>query len=82
MAGYEGGFMAAYTPEIFITDQGNQFTSDDFTGILKDHGIKISVEDKGRWIDNVFIERPWRGVKYQDIYLKAYRSIGEPKKQD
>ena len=67
------------TPEIFNTDQGSQFTSDDFTGILKNHGIKISMDGKGRWIDNVFIERLWRSVKYQDIYLKAYRSIGELK---
>ena len=65
------------TPEIFNTDQGSQFTSDDFTGILKNHHIKISMDGKGRWIDNVFIERLWRSVKYQDIYLKAYSSIGE-----
>lgn len=55
------------TPEIFNTDQGSQFTSDDFTGILKSHGIKISMDGKGRWIDNVFIERLWRSVKHQDI---------------
>jgi len=67
------------TPEIFNTDQGSQFTSDDFTGILKNHGIRISMDGKGRWIDNVFIERLWRSVKYQDIYLKAYGSIGELK---
>jgi putative transposase len=65
------------TPEIFNTDQGSQFTSDEFTDILKDHHIKISMDGKGRWIDNVFIERLWRSVKYQDIYLKAYSSIGE-----
>jgi putative transposase len=65
------------TPEIFNTDQGSQFTSDDFTGILKSHTIKISMDGRGRWIDNVFIERLWRSVKYQDIYLKAYSSIGE-----
>jgi putative transposase len=64
-------------PEIFNTDQGSQFTSDDFTQVLKDHHIKISMDGKGRWIDNVFIERLWRSVKYQDIYLKAYSSIGE-----
>jgi putative transposase len=67
------------TPEIFNTDQGSQFTSDAFTGILKNHNIKISMDGKGRWIDNVFIERLWRSVKYQDIYLKAYSSIGELK---
>ena len=65
------------TPEIFNTDQGSQFTSDDFTGILKNHGIRISMDGKGRWIDNVFIERLWRSVKYQDVYIKAYESIGE-----
>jgi len=65
------------TPEIFNTDQGSQFTSDDFTGILKSHNIKISMDGRGRWSDNVFIERLWRSVKYQDIYLKAYSSIGE-----
>jgi putative transposase len=64
-------------PEIFNTDQGSQFTSDSFTGILKNHHIKISMDGKGRWIDNVFIERLWRSVKYQDVYLKEYRSIGE-----
>jgi len=68
------------TPEILNTDQGSQFTSDDFTGTLKSHGIKISMDGKGRWIDNVFIERLWRSVKYQDIYLKEYRSIGELRK--
>jgi putative transposase len=65
------------TPELFNTDQGSQFTSDDFTGILKNHHIKISMDGRGRWIDNVFIERLWKSVKYQDVYLKAYGSIGE-----
>lgn len=65
------------TPGIFNTDQGSQFTSDDFTGVLKSHDIKISMDGKGRWIDNVFVERLWRSVKYQDIYIKEYRSIGE-----
>jgi putative transposase len=73
--------LATYgTPEIFNTDQGSQFTSDDFTRVLKDHHIRISMDGKGRWIDNVFIERLWRSVKYQDVYLKAYSSIGELKK--
>ena len=67
-------------PEIINSDQGSQFTSDAFTGILRNHGIKISMDSKGRWIDNVFIERLWRSVKYQDIYLKAYTSIGELKR--
>lgn len=64
-------------PEIFNTDQGSQFTSDDFTQVLKDQHIKISMDGKGRWIDNVFVERLWRNVKYQDVYIREYRSIGE-----
>lgn len=65
------------TPEIFNTDQGSQFTSDAFLGILESHGIDISMDGKGRWMDNVFIERLWRSVKYEDVYLKAYGSITE-----
>jgi putative transposase len=65
------------TPEIFNTDQGSQFTSDDFTGMLRHHGVRVSMDGKGRWIDNVFIERLWKSVKYQDVYIKEYRSIGE-----
>jgi len=68
------------TPEIFNTDQGSQFTSDDFTRVLKDHHIRISMDGRGRWIDNVFIERLWWSVKYQDVYLKAYSSIPELKR--
>jgi len=68
------------TPEIFNTDQGSQFTSDDFVGILQDRGISISMDGKGRWMDNVFIERLWWSVKYQDVYLKAYESIAEARK--
>ena len=62
-------------PEIFNTDQGSQFTSDDFTKMLLSRGIDISMDDRGRWVDNVFIERLWRSVKYEDVYLKAYDSI-------
>jgi putative transposase len=61
-------------PEIFNTDQGCQFTSDDFTGVLKQHGIRISMDGKGRWVDNVFVERLWRTVKYEEVYLHAYES--------
>jgi putative transposase len=68
------------TPEIFNTDQGSQFTSDTFIEILETHGINISMDGKGRWMDNVFIERLWWSVKYQDIYLKAYSSIAEVRK--
>jgi putative transposase len=65
------------SPEIFNTDQGSQFTSEAFTGILNARGIKISMDGRGRWLDNVFIERLWRSVKYEDVYLKAYDSIPE-----
>ncbi|MGB9429167.1 MAG: IS3 family transposase [Gammaproteobacteria bacterium] len=64
-------------PEIFNTDQGSQFTCPDFTGVLKEHAIAISMDGRGRWMDNVFIERLWKSVKYEDIYLKAYGSIPE-----
>ena len=68
------------TPDIFNTDQGSQFTSDTFLGILESHGIDISMDGRGRWIDNVFVERLWRSVKYEDVYLKAYGSIAEARK--
>jgi putative transposase len=62
-------------PEIFNSDQGSQFTSNDFTKVLKAHGIKISMDGRGRWIDNVFVERLWRSVKYEEVYLRAYESV-------
>ena len=65
------------TPEIMNTDQGSQFTSQAFTGLLKEHDIKISMDGKGSWRDNVFIERLWRSVKYEDIYLRAYGSVSD-----
>ena len=61
-------------PEIFNTDQGVQFTCEAFTGVLKDHKIAISMDAKARWVDNVFVERLWRSVKYEDVYLRAYES--------
>ena len=64
-------------PEIFNTDQGSQFTSEEFTQVLKDHGIQISMDGRGRWIDNVFIERLWKSVKYEQVYLHAYESVAE-----
>jgi len=67
-------------PEIFKTDQGSQFISKDFTDTLIENCIAISMDGKGRWRDNVFVERLWRSVKYEDIYLKAYGSIIEVKK--
>ena len=65
------------TPGIFNTDQGAQFTSDDFTNVLKHAGVRISMDGKGRWIDNVFIERLWRTLKYEEVYLKAYETVAE-----
>ena len=62
-------------PEIFNTDQGSQFTSAAFTGLLTAHGIAISMDGKGAWRDNVFIERLWRSVKYEEVYLHAYDSV-------
>jgi putative transposase len=67
------------TPDIFNSDQGCQFTSEDFTDVLKDNGIKISMDGKGRWMDNVFIERLWRSLKYEEVYLKAYDSVAQAK---
>lgn len=68
-------------PEIFNTDQGSQFTSEAFTGLLQQHGIKISMDGKGAWRDNVFVERLWRSIKYEEVYLKAYQSVREAKQQ-
>ena len=62
-------------PEIFNSDQGSQFTSNEFTHVLKSRGIKISMDGKGRWVDNVFVERLWRSVKYEEVYLHAYESV-------
>jgi len=61
-------------PELFNTDQGSQFTAEDFTAVLKAHDVAISMDGKGRWVDNVFVERLWRSVKYEDIYLHAYET--------
>lgn len=65
------------TPEIFNTDQGSQFTCVDFTRVLKNAGTAISMDGKGAWRDNVFIERLWRTVKYEEVYLRAYASVSE-----
>lgn len=65
-------------PDIFNSDQGCQFTSTEFTQKLLDHGVRISMDGKGRWVDNVFIERLWRSLKYEEVYLKAYT---RPEKQ-
>jgi putative transposase len=64
-------------PEIFNTDQGSQFTSGDFTGLLLKHGIAISMDGRGAWRDNVFVERLWRSVKYEEVYLRAYDTVSD-----
>uniref|UniRef100_A0A973W9Y6 Transposase family protein n=1 Tax=Bradyrhizobium septentrionale TaxID=1404411 RepID=A0A973W9Y6_9BRAD len=66
-------------PEIFNTDQGSQFTSAAFTGTLAATGVRISMDGRGRWMDNVFIERLWRSLEYEDIYLKGYSDGHEAK---
>lgn len=67
------------TPEIFNTDQGSQFTSSDFVELLRHHGIQQSMDGKGRWVDNVFVERLWKSVKYEEVYLHAYDSVAQAK---
>ena len=65
------------TLEIFNTDQGCQFISAAFTGVLKAHGIAISMDGRGRALDNIFVERLWRGVTYEDVYLRGYSTLSE-----
>jgi putative transposase len=65
------------TPEIFNTDQGSQFTSDDFVDALLEKGIRVSMDGRGRWMDNVFVERLWRSLKYEEVYLHAYENAKE-----
>jgi putative transposase len=67
-------------PEIFNTDQGSQFTSAAFTGLLSENAIKISMDGRGSWRDNVFVERLWRSVKYEEVYLRAYDSVAEARR--
>ena len=62
---------------MFNTDQGSQFTSLEFTQVLQEHGVKISMDGKGRYQDNIFVERLWRTVKYEEVHLKAYASVLE-----
>ena len=64
-------------PQIFNTDQGSQFTSAEFTGVLINNGVSISMDGKGAWRDNVFVERFWRTIKYEEVYLHAYEGVGE-----
>jgi putative transposase len=69
------------TPEIFNSDQGSQFTSEAFTDILNTHDIRISMDSRGRWMDNVFVERLWRSVKYEEVYLKSYSTLAEARRE-
>ncbi|MGY4412067.1 transposase InsO family protein [Bradyrhizobium sp. LB7.1] len=62
-------------PEVFNTDQGSQFTGQAFTSLLADNGIAISMDGRGAWRDNVFVERLWRSIKYDDVHLRAYDSV-------
>ena len=64
-------------PEILNTDQGAQFTSEAFTEVLKAAGVQISMNGKGRWVDNMMVERLWRSLKYEEVYLRAYESVSE-----
>jgi len=75
----EEAIMHYGVPAIFNTDQGSQYTSEAFTSVLKKHNIAISMDGKGRALDNVYVERLWRSVKYEEIYLKDYQSMGELK---
>ena len=67
-------------PEIFNTDQGSQFTDDGFTGVLRGHGVMISMDGRGRFADNIFVERLWRSVKFEEVYLKAYESVAQARR--
>ena len=64
-------------PGIFNTDQGSQFTSEAFTSVLLNHGVRVSMDSAGAYMDNVFVERLWKSVKYEEVYLKAYVSVAE-----
>ena len=75
----EEAFARHGQPEIFNTDQGSQFTSEAFTAALKARGIAISMDGRGSWRDNVFVERLWRSIKYEEVYLHAYESVSHAK---
>ena len=75
----EEAFCKYGRPEIFNTDQGSQFTSDEFTAALKARGVQISMDGKGAWRDNIFVERIWRSIKYEEVYLHAYDSVAQAK---
>ena len=77
MAALEEALSRNEKPEIFNTDQGSQFTSEAFTRRLKENGIAVSMDGRGRWRDNVFVERIWKSIKYEEVYLHAYNSVSE-----
>jgi len=81
MEALEEALMKYGKPDIFNTDQGSQFTSDAFTDILVHNNIRISMDGRNRWRDNIFIERLWKTVKYEEVYLKAYESITRARKE-
>jgi len=68
-------------PRIFNSDQGSQFTCEGFTDLLRSHEVAISMDGRGRWMDNIFIERLWRSVKYEEVYLKAYENLSEARRE-
>ena len=68
-------------PEVFNTDQGSQFTSREFIRVLEDHSVRISMDGRGRYQDNIFVERLWRTVKYEEVYLKAYANATEARRE-
>ena len=78
----EEAFAKYGQPEIFNSDQGSQFTSEEFTEALKARGVAISMDGKGAWRDNIFVERLWRSIKYEEVYLHAYDSVGQAKAGD
>ena len=73
----EDALRAFGKPDVFNSDQGSQFTSAAFTGVLKREGVVISMDGRGRALDNIFVERLWRSVKHEDVYLKGYANMGE-----
>ena len=75
----EEAIMKYGAPEIMNTDQGSQFTSSDFIGLVHQHGIQVSMDGKGCWRDNVFVERLWKSVKYEEIYLRGYETVTDAK---
>ena len=67
-------------PDIVNTDQGSQFTAQSFVELVQGHGVKLSMDGRGAWRDNVFVERIWRSIKYERVYLRGYESVGEARR--